>query len=102
MRFRLDVESPVDDDSRSADLRSRFWPCAAMRWGTINRRIIMNGILFIATLNSMANLDSFTGHRLANRKRVARSNYGPLDCHKQRKVASFRKNRRILGSFGRL
>src|SRR5438132_94821 len=43
------------------------------------------------TLNSMTNLDSLTGHRLANRKRVARSNYGPLDGHKQRKVCSFRK-----------
>jgi hypothetical protein len=50
----------------------------------------------------MANLDSFTGHRLANRELVARSNYGPFDGHKQRKAGSFRKNRRILGLFGGL
>jgi len=49
------------------------------------------------TLNSMTNLDSLTGHRLANRKRVARSNYGPLDGHKQRKVCSFRKTSMFWG-----
>src|SRR5207237_4775660 len=51
---------------------------------------------------SMTNLDSFTRHRLANGKRVARLNYGPGDCHKQRKVASFRKNQCVLGLFGEI
>jgi hypothetical protein len=60
----------------------------------------MNGILLIVTLDSMTNLDSFTGQRLANRKRVARSNYGLLDCHKQRKVGSFRKTSGFVGLFG--
>ena len=62
----------------------------------------MNGVLFIVTLNSMTNLDSLTGHRLANYKRVGRSNYWPLDCHKQRKVASFRKNQCVFGLFGEI
>src|SRR5438309_8609133 len=44
-----------------------------------------------------ANLDSLTRHRVANRKRVARSNYGPLDGHKQRKVCSFRKTSMFWG-----
>jgi len=48
----------------------------------------------------MANLDSLTGHRLTNRKRVARSNYGPLDGHKQRKVGYFRNTGVFLRLFG--
>ena len=61
----------------------------------------MNGTLFIAALNSMANLDSLTGHGLANRKHVARLNYGPLEGHKQRKAGNFRKTGVFSGYLAR-
>ena len=54
---------------------------------------------FFSLRHSMANLDSLTGHGLANRKRVARLNYGTLDGHKQRKVRNFRKTGVFLGLF---